>query len=847
MKYVFVTILMLSFLQTHSQTSVRETSFYGPVKYEMPFGADKKSPEGKKYELNSIFNNLSVNEDAYNYNSFPVLNLSRISAIYNETYGLVIKSLDTQHYELFIQNIYLENPEFCDLKLKVVSNSMFSISSNGETLLENLKKPDSLETKEKSKEMIKGFHPLMIRILSTPEQSEIQFKMTIENDSLSEDVIIHSEKSKPFIDLLSLANMPSVSSADINFDGTKAVLRISKKSSPKGKSESWLEFWDLKSRTLIRSFRGLSDETSVEWVPGKDAVSYIKTVDKKKSIWIHPLNAEPEVVLNNIEDLASYTWSDKGDFIIYSITNKPEKKDQKTNLLDGMASRLPGYYNYSYLYKLDIASGKINQLTYGKNGTGLSDISADGTKIIFTTSQEDYSQLPYSYSTYWQMDLNSGKTDSLFTSYWTGSCDYFPEANKLLISGGPSAFGKLGENIKEGQRVNGYDGQAYIYDLQSKEVTPITKDFDPAIGSFEISPDGSNIFFICTDKDYRSLYKYSIDNKTFAKLIGAPDLIRSMAFSSDGKKALITGSKVQGESAAYLFDSKKMEAQLLYDPSKKILKDKNFGDIKTWTFENENGDVIDGRYYLPLNFDSTKKYPTIVYYYGGTTPVSRSFGGRYPYNWYAAQGYVVYIMQPSGTMGYGQEFSASHVNNWGKTTAKDIIMGTEKFVEAHSFVDKDALGCIGASYGGFMTMYLTTQTDIFSAAVSHAGISALSSYWGEGYWGYAYSAVASEDAFPWNRKDIYVDQSPLFQADKVNTPILLTHGTSDTNVPPGESYQFYTALKILGKEVEMLEVPGQNHWVVDYEQYIEWKYSIIAWFDKHLKKQDEWWESKYGE
>ena len=132
---------------------------------------------------------------------------------------------------------------------------------------------------------------------------------------------------------------------------------------------------------------------------------------------------------------------------------------------------------------------------------------------------------------------------------------------------------------------------------------------------------------------------------------------------------------------------------------------------------------------------------------------------------------------------------------------------------------------------------------LFSAAVSHAGISALSSYWGEGYWGYAYSAVATQGAFPWNRKDIYVDQSPLFQADKVNTPILLTHGTSDTNVPPGESYQFYTALKILGKEVELLEVPGQDHWVLDYEKYLEWKYSIMAWFDKHLKKETNWWES----
>lgn len=845
MKKILVLITLMSFTQSFSQVVLRENSFYGPITFNKPFGSDEKSPENKSFDISAFLNDLSLDDASNNFNTFQKINFTKKSASFREDIGLKIQSPNSQNYELFIQNVFLENPVFSNLKFTVKTNAIFRITNNGETLLENLTEMDSIVSKEKSKEFIKGFHPLMVRLLSSPKQKEIYFKMGIESDSSQDDVIIHSETQKPDIDLSSLANMPSVSSAKINSDGTKAVLAISQKSSPQGKSESWLEFWDLKSKSLIRSFRGFSEETSINWVPGKDAISYVRTVDKKKSIWVHPLNSEPKVLLTNVENLSSYSWSKKGDFLIYSIKHKPEKEDKKTNLLEGMASRLPDYYNYSYLHRLDIATGKISQLTFGENGTGLRDISPDGSKIIFTTSNEDYSRSPYSYSTYWEMDLNSGNTDSLFTLYWGGSCQYFPGNKKILISGGPSAFGKIGENVREGQRVNGFDGQAYIYDLESKDVISLTKDFDPAISSFEISPDGSNIFFICTDKDFVTVYKYLVEDKVFEKLNDAPDLIRSLDLSSDMRISLINASNVQGDKAAYIFDTKKMGIQLLHDPSKQILKDKNFGDIKSWTFENENGDLIDGRYYLPPNFDSTKKYPTIVYYYGGTTPVSRSFGGRYPYNWYAAQGYVVYIMQPRGSIGYGQEFSAAHVNNWGKTTAKDIIMGTEKFIKSHSFVDKDAIGCIGASYGGFMTMYLTTQTDIFSAAVSHAGISALSSYWGEGFWGYAYSAVASEAAFPWNRKDIYVDQSPLFQADKVNTPILLTHGTSDTNVPPGESYQFYTALKILGKEVEMLVIPGQDHWVVDYEKYMVWKHSIIAWFDKQLKNQDDWWEHLY--
>ena len=169
----------------------------------------------------------------------------------------------------------------------------------------------------------------------------------------------------------------------------------------------------------------------------------------------------------------------------------------------------------------------------------------------------------------------------------------------------------------------------------------------------------------------------------------------------------------------------------------------------------------------------------------------------------------------------------------------------KKFLQAHPFVDAKRVGCIGASYGGFTTMLLQTRTDIFAAAVSHAGISSISSYWGEGYWGYAYSAHATAKSFPWNRKDIYIDQSPLFNADKIKTPLLLLHGTVDTNVPPGESTQMYTALKILGKEVEYIQFANENHGIVNYNKRIIWTKTIMAWFDRWLKGQSEWWEELY--
>ena len=144
-----------------------------------------------------------------------------------------------------------------------------------------------------------------------------------------------------------------------------------------------------------------------------------------------------------------------------------------------------------------------------------------------------------------------------------------------------------------------------------------------------------------------------------------------------------------------------------------------------------------------------------------------------------------------------------------------------------------------------MTQYLQTQTDIFAAAVSHAGISDHTSYWGEGYWGYSYSEVSMAESYPWNRKDLYVDQSPLFNADKIHTPLLFLHGSADTNVPIGESIQMFTALKLLGRPTAFVVVDGENHGISNYQKRVKWQNTIFAWFAKYLKNDNGWWQALY--
>jgi predicted peptidase len=356
---------------------------------------------------------------------------------------------------------------------------------------------------------------------------------------------------------------------------------------------------------------------------------------------------------------------------------------------------------------------------------------------------------------------------------------------------------------------------------------------------------GGLVYLTVEERSYRKLYRYVPKTKSFKRIDVGCEVIEQGDIARKRPAAVYAGSGATTPRRLYSVDLLHGRSHMIYDPSADVFTNVMQGTVESWNFTASSGTTIEGYFYLPPGFDPQKKYPCIVYYYGGTSPTTRNFGGSYPKNLWADEGYVVYVLQPSGATGFGQAFSALHVNDWGKIVSDEIIEGVKKFVEAHPFVDGTKLGCIGASYGGFMTELLVTKTDLFAAAVSHAGISSISSYWGAGYWGYAYNAVAAAGSFPWNRKDIYVEQSPLFSADKVKTPILLLHGTADTNVPTNESEQFFTALKLLGKTVEYVRVEGENHGIMDYNKRKLWMKTTLAWFDRWLKGEPDWWNDLY--
>ena len=617
---------------------------------------------------------------------------------------------------------------------------------------------------------------------------------------------------------------------------------------PSDQSESWTEIRKVSNSKLVHSFRH-ARVSQMKWLPQSNKVSYINTRDKKSSLFLYDIkNGEISILMEDMKDFAGYQWAPNEEFIIYSIKQEGSSTDTDMRQVLGMRDRLPDFRNRNFLYHFDIRSGLHTRLTYGNQTTSLHDISPDSQKILFCHVSPEYSSPSFSQQSLYMLTLNTMHVDTLWREQPRAvRVRISPDGKFLLATGGASAFEGAGENIPDGMIPNNYDTQAYIYDLANKTVQAITKDFNPSINTAYWSAADNNIYLLTTDEDYRRLYRYEPRSKKINLMDLGYDFIASANFADNAPMAVIQASQTTNFSRYYTVNLRNLKQAILDEKETEIYRHVEFGTTRNWDFTAGAGVEIKGRVYFPPHFDEESKYPVIVYYYGGTTPVGRTFGGRYPFNLWAGNGYIVYVLQPSGATGFGQEFSAAHVNNWGYTVADEIIEGTQKFLDEHPFADASKVGCAGASYGGFMTMLLMTRTDLFATAISHAGISSISSYWGEGYWGYAYSSEASAESFPWNNKDLYVGQSPLFHADKINTPLLLLTGDSDTNVPPGESIQLYTALKILDRPVELILVKGEDHHILTYGKRKLWHNTIMAWWDKYLKEQPQWWEELYPE
>jgi dipeptidyl aminopeptidase/acylaminoacyl peptidase len=830
--FIFLLAIFAQLSWAQNNIELNKWMITNPQKINMPVFSNVKSIDGNTFKASNLLNTTAIELNAKSL-IWKTIDIGTDSIILNQT----------KENNLFVLKSYLSFNRWTQGSLNLTINSSYQVYINDELI--KTETCSDLKENKIDLELNSGNHKIEIKCISTNDKVKLAATFDYKDD-FKDCEATASLNSKKYFTINDVLEGNNISSSTISPSGKYVLISYSEKVHGNGKSIKYSEIYDLGNKKCISVLRN-KNISNIAWLPRTDRLTYSTDIDEKSEIFIYDIAKTQETsIINGIKDLSYYVWSPTEDFIVYSTYITADKPGDLKRIY-GSDDRLPYFRNRSFLHKIDINTKIVSQLTAGNLSSSLQDIKPDGSKILFSTSRMDYFEVPFRKQNLYEMNVKTSELKIIWENkIYGGDCQYSPNGTMLLVQGGPECFGDMGVNVSEERIPNSYDSQLYFYDLATNNIEAITKNFDPAIGS-AYWVNNKEIYLSVGEKDYGNLYKYDLKTKSFNKINLSVEVLGDIDFAHNKPIAVYTGTSISTPNKLYSIDLKKGTNTTISFPEKERFNDIQFGKTEPWNFVNKSGTTIYGRVYYPPFYDASKKYPVIVNYYAGTSPIERSFGGRYPINVWTAGGYIVYVLQPSGATGFGQDFSALHVNGWGFDAIDDVIDGTKEFLKTHTTADAKNVGCIGASYGGYTTMLIQTRTDIFKTAISHAGISGLTSYWGEGYWGYTYNTGAAKFSYPWNRKDIFVDNSPIYNADKFQNSILLLHGTADTNVPVGESLQYYTALNLLGKDVEMVLVDGQNHWILDYKKRIEWHYTIMSWFDFKLKDQPQQWNDMYPE
>ena len=392
---------------------------------------------------------------------------------------------------------------------------------------------------------------------------------------------------------------------------------------------------------------------------------------------------------------------------------------------------------------------------------------------------------------------------------------------------------------------NGYESdrnRLCVYELATGKKTYVTESFDSNVDAFTWAPDSKTLYFLGCWHACIHVYQTNLQGKVMQLTDGMYDY---GSLQMMGKKLLVTRHSMSSPDDLYVVTpskkEKKSEVTQLTFENKHILDQLQMGEVRERWVTTTDGKQEQVWVILPPHFDETKKYPTLLYCEGGPqSPVSQFWSYRWNFQIMAAHGYVIIAPNRRGLPGYGSEWNEQISGDWTGQCMKDYLSAIDDAVANLPFVDKDRLGCVGASFGGFSVYYLAGHHDKrFKAFIAHDGAFNLESMYTdtEEAW---FSNWEYDDAY-WNSdatdnaRRTYAN-SPHKFVDKWDTPILCIHGEKDYRINANQGMGAFNAARMRGIPAELLIFPDENHWVLQPQNGVLWQRTFFSWLDKWLKK-----------
>lgn len=474
----------------------------------------------------------------------------------------------------------------------------------------------------------------------------------------------------------------------------------------------------------------------------------------------------------------------------------------------------------------EVTTGDWDAPPYGASSGVDYAFSHDGSEIAYLRNPDKVEAISTN-SDIWTVPVNGGaaKNITVANKGYEFSPMYTPDGKYILYRSQATAAFEADRT-----RIMRYDRAAGTH-------TELTVGFDLQVDEMTLSQDGNTIYFTAGDRGHIPIFSVPVMGGKVTKIWNT--VSASGLNVASGNRLVYLNSHLHqpGEIVASYNNGNAIGGKAYMNVTN-ANPNQNLREAEELTWTGAVNAKVHGFIVKPKDFDENKKYPLLVIIHGG--PQS-AFYDSWGYRWnpqvFANQGYVVFMPNPRGSVGYGQKFVNEVTGDWGGKAATDVRNGIAEVLRKHPNVDKMKIGAAGASYGGYMVNWLmghnTDPRFRFRAFLSHAGVYNLESM--GAYTEEIWFSNWEFKGYPWTNPTMYATWSPNKFAKNFNTPTLVTAGQLDYRVPYGESVQLYTTLQLRNVESKFILFPDEGHWIMKPQNSKYWYTSAIDWFDKHLK------------